>query len=93
MLLDTGTYARLHGNFVISHVKLQISIGNSMICSDVIGINTTSDISKLFHVISRAVRRVKFETILKYQEWYLCQISRPKRGQIKGVALYLFDYL
>ena len=24
-----------HGNFVISHVKLQISIGNSMICSDI----------------------------------------------------------
>ena len=29
-------------------------------------INTTSDISKLFYVISRAIRRVKFETILKY---------------------------
>ena len=29
-------------------------------------INTRSDISKLFYVISRAVRRVKFETILKY---------------------------
>ena len=45
---------------------LIICIGNSMICSD---------ISKLLYVISRAVRRVKFETILKYQEWYLCQIS------------------
>ena len=58
-----------------------------------LGINTTSDISKLLYVISRAVRRVKFETILTYQEWYLCQISRPKRGHINGVALYLFDYL
>ena len=29
----------------------------------------------MLHVISRAVRRVKFETILKYHEWYLCQIS------------------
>ena len=41
----------------------------------IFGLNTTSDISKLLYVISRAVRRVKFETILKYQEWYLCQIS------------------
>ena len=49
-----------------------------------LGIHTTSDISKLLYV---------FETILKYQEWYLCQISRPKRGHINGVALYLFDYL
>ena len=32
------------------------------------GINATSDISKLLYVISRAVRRVKFETILKYYE-------------------------
>ena len=24
-----------HGNFVISHVKLQISVGNSMMCSDI----------------------------------------------------------
>ena len=32
----------------------------------IFGINTTSDlISKLLYVISRAVRRVKFETILK----------------------------
>ena len=30
------------------------------------GINTTSDISKLLEVISRALRWVKFETILKY---------------------------
>ena len=29
-----------------------------------------SDISKLLYVISRAVRRVKFETILKYHKWY-----------------------
>ena len=33
----------------------------------IFGINTTSDISKLLYV--------KFETILKYHEWYLCQIS------------------
>ena len=41
----------------------------------IFGINTMSDISKLFYVISWAVRRVKFETILKYHEWYLCQKS------------------
>ena len=32
----------------------------------IFGINTTSDISKLLYLISRAVRRVKFETILKF---------------------------
>ena len=50
-----------------------ICIGNSMICSD---------IWKLSYVISRAVRRVKFETILKYHEWYLCQISRTNHAII-----------
>ena len=42
----------------------------------IFGINATSDISKFLYVISRADRRVKFDTILKYHEWYLCQISR-----------------
>ena len=42
----------------------------------IFGINTTSDISKLFYIIARAARRVKFGAILKYHEWYLCQISR-----------------
>ena len=46
----------------------------------IFGINTTSDISKLLYVTSRAVRRVKFETILKYHEWYLCQISRTNQA-------------
>ena len=41
-----------------------------------------SDISKLLYVISRAVRRVKFVTILKYHEWYLCQISRTNHAII-----------
>ena len=46
--------------------------------------NTTSDISKLLYVISRAARQVKFETILKYMyhEWYLCQISRKNHAII-----------
>ena len=35
----------------------------------IFGINTSSDISKLLYEISRAVRRVKFETILKYHEF------------------------
>ena len=34
----------------------------------IFGMNTTSDISKLLYVISRAVRRVKFGTIWKYHE-------------------------
>ena len=42
----------------------------------IFGIYTTSDISKLLYVISWAVRRVKFETMLKYHKWYLCQLSR-----------------
>ena len=49
----------------------------------VFGINTTSDISKLLYVISRAVWRAKFETI---HEWYLCQISRTNHVII---CLYL----
>ena len=48
----------------------------------IFSINTTSDISKLLYVISRAVRRVKFETILKYHEWYLCQILRTNHAII-----------
>ena len=59
----------------ITKIEKMICIGNSMICSDItLAKNTMSDISKLLHVISQAVRRVKFEAILKYHEWYLCQI-------------------
>ena len=54
----------------------------------IFGINTTSDISKLLYVISRAVRRVKFGTILKYHEWYLCQISRTNHA-----IICLYHYL
>ena len=39
-------------------------------------------ISKLLYVISRDVSRAKFETILKYREWYLCQISRTNHAII-----------
>ena len=48
----------------------------------IFAINTTSDISKLLHAISRAVRQVKFVTSLKYHEWYLCQISRTSHAII-----------
>ena len=54
---------------------IPVSMGNSMIWS-VFAINITGDISKMLYVISRTVRRVKIETILKYQERYFCQISR-----------------
>ena len=52
-----------------------------MICSD-IWHKYPSHISKLLNIISRAVRRVKFETILKYHKWYLCQISRTNHAII-----------
>ena len=45
----------------------------------IIGTNTTSDISKLLHVI---FWRVKFETILKYHDWYLCQNRRTNHAII-----------
>ena len=48
----------------------------------IFGINTTSKISKLLYVISRAVRRVKFKTIVKYHKWCLCQISRTNHAII-----------
>ena len=41
----------------------------------IFGINTTSHISKLLYVISRAVRRVKFETILKLS-WNTTALSQ-----------------
>ena len=47
----------------------------------IFGINTMSDISKLLyvHVI---ISQVKFETILKCHEWYLCQRSRTNHAII-----------
>ena len=66
----------------------------------IFGINTTSDISKLLYVFSRAVRRVKFETNLKYHEWYLCQISRTNHTSIivytttrKRIVIFTCRYL
>ena len=59
-----------------------IRIGNSMICSDTFHKYHECDISKLLYVASRAVRRVKFETILRYHEWYLCQMSTTNHAII-----------
>ena len=42
---------------------------------------------KLLYVISGAVRQVKSETILKYYDWYLSQISRTNHAII---CLYYF---
>ena len=53
-----------------------------MICTSKFGINSTSDISKLLYVISQAVTRVKFETILKHHKQYLCRISRTDHAII-----------
>ena len=45
-------------------------------------------LQKLLSGISRAVRCGKFETILKYHKWYLCQISRTNHALI-----CLYNYL
>ena len=56
-----------------------IFIGNSMICCD---IWYKYHSWKLLYAISRAIRRVIFETILKYHKWYLCQISHTNHAII-----------
>ena len=48
----------------------------------IFGISTKSNVSKLLSVTSQAVRQVKFDTILKYHEWYLCQISHTNHAII-----------
>ena len=70
----------LPANTTLSSV-LTICIGNSMICSDIWHkYHEWYFEILLLYVISRAVRQVKFETILKYYEWYLCQISRTNHA-------------
>ena len=78
-------------------INFHISLPNYVVFVKVIAwfvvifdINTTSDISKLLYVISRAVRQVKFETILKYYQWYLCQISRTNHAII---CLYYYPQM
>ena len=67
---------RILGKVTHSTALPLICISNSVICGDIWHKyrDRDRDISILL-VISRTVRRVKFETILKYHEWS-CQISR-----------------
>ena len=66
---------RILGKVTHSTALPLICISNSVICGDIWHkYHEWSWYSKLL-VISRTVRRVKFETILKYHEWS-CQISR-----------------
>ena len=54
------------GDLTITEQTFAISIGNSMICSDI----WHKYHEWYFEIVIR-----NFETILKYHEWYLCQIS------------------
>ena len=54
----------------------------------IFGVDTTRYISKFLYVTLQPVGRVKFETILKYHEWYACQISRTNHA-----IICLFYYL
>ena len=56
----------LNNNYVTCHHSIFV-LGYSIIC--IVGMNTTSDNSKWL-----------YETILKYHEWYLCQISCTNPG-------------
>ena len=58
-----------------------ICIGNSMIFSDIWN-KYHELISKFLYLISRAVKRAKFEAILKYHKWYLCRISHTNHAII-----------
>ena len=75
----------------ILFITRMISIGNSMIISDIwLKYHEWyfEIVTRPVYVVSRAVRRVKFETILKYHEWSLCQISRTTHAI--QVCLYYY---
>ena len=55
----------------------------------IFGINATSDISKLLYIISRAVSRVKFETILKYHEWYF-HLSKYAKYHVQIILIFVY---
>ena len=57
-------------------VIVMISIGNSMICTDI----WHKYHEWYFEIVIQVYRRVKFETILKDHEWILCQISRTNHA-------------
>ena len=90
MILFPQTYLWIHDKYSFTSFKQRLTAlgryictGNSMIWSD-IWYTTTSNISKLLYVISRAVGRVNFEKNLKYQEWYFCQVSRTNHDTELG---------
>ena len=60
-------------NRILSRNNLLLHIFAGLL--EILGENTTSDISKLLYLIPRAIRLVKFGTVLKYHDWHLCQIS------------------
>ena len=61
-----------------------------MICSDIWRPEVIFLRKLLYmYIISRAVGRADFETILKYHEWFLCQISR-KNHAVTGICLYYY---
>ena len=75
-VIFTSRYFKLSGN------TTALSQSN---CRNLSGSSIIIIISVIYYqkyVISRAVRREKFETILKHHEWYLCQISRTKHAII-----------
>ena len=49
-----------------------------MICSDI----WHKYYELYFEIVIQAVKRVKFDTILKYHDWYLCQILRTNHAII-----------
>ena len=60
----------------------------------IFGIKTTSDISKLFYIISRAVRRVKFWAILpnlKYNSCYYLFTLQPKKFSHLTLCFYFVE--
>ena len=59
----------------------EISIGNSMICSDIWHKYHEWYFKIVLHNFTSR-RWVKFGTILKYHEWYLCQISHTNHAII-----------
>ena len=66
-----------------SYVKnLWLSIGNSMICSDIWHKYHEWYFEIVIQNFASRYRRVKFVTIWKYHEWYICQMSRTNHAII-----------
>ena len=66
-----------------SYLKnLWLSIGNSMICSDIWHKYHEWYFEIVIQNFANRYRRVKFVTIWKYHEWYICQMSRTNHAII-----------